>query len=119
MNSHNTIWIFEIETRKSFKLELDHDDAKKNVITKTEIYTQGQDFGLPKVIDTFEGTLNDATITRWLNHTENCLIAQSFTELQIAKVRWSSINGLPDMKPIVTRTRQHLILPSIIFKSIN
>lgn len=97
MNSHNTIWIFEIETRKSFKLELDHDDAKKNVITKTKIDTQGQDCGWSKVIDTFEGDLNDATITRWLNQASNCLIAQSFTELQIAKVRWSSIYGLPDM----------------------
>ena len=100
MNSHNTIWIFEIETRKSFKLELDHDDdAKKNVITKTEIDVQGQDLGWPTVIDTFEGELNDATITRWLNHTANCLIAQSFTELQISKVRWNSIHGMPNMRP--------------------
>ena len=99
MNSHNTIWIFEIETRKSFKLVLDHDDdTKKNVITKTEIDTQGQDCGLSNTIDTFEGELNDATITRWLNHTANCLIAQSFTELQISKVHWNSIYGMPDMK---------------------
>lgn len=88
----NVIYLFDTETRHASKLELRTEGEQHDIIS-IQLDTEDNPMSEPKYLEHLKGPLDNKIINKWLEYTSPHLVAQSFAELQISKLRWSSIYG--------------------------